>query len=261
MPHEGYIALWRKSLNSRIFQNEGLWKVWTWCLLKASYKKRWTSLKTGRGIVEIEILPGQFVFGRHSASKELKMNPSTVWKRIVKLKNLSNLNIESNRQYSIISIINWDSYQAQNNKSNSKGNKQVTTKEQPSNTNNKVKKVKNIKTYLSDSIEYRLAEYLYKLILSRNGKFKKPSLQTWSNGIDLMIRLDKRDPEDVKSVIKWCQNDTAGKQPEGNWKGWANNILSVNTLRKQFDKLYAKMNDGKIEQKNKVDTTFFDRKL
>lgn len=124
MPHRGYIALWRKSLDSRIFHNEGLWKVWTWCLLKASHKKRWTSLKTGRGAVEIEILSGQFVFGRHSAAKELKMNPSTVWKRIVKLKNLSNLNIESNRQYSIINITNWDTYQIENNKSD----KQVTSK-------------------------------------------------------------------------------------------------------------------------------------
>ena len=141
----GYIALWRKSLDSRIFNNEGLWKVWTWCLMKATHKKRWTTLKTGRGNIDIEILPGQFVFGRHSAAKELKMNPSTVWKRIVKLKNTSNLNIESNRQYSIINIINWDIYQPQKNNSNIESNKQVTGKEQASDTDNNVDNVNNVK--------------------------------------------------------------------------------------------------------------------
>jgi len=168
----GYVALWRKSLDSRIFHNEGLWKVWTWCLMKATHKKRWATLKTGRGNIEIEICPGQFIFGRHSAAKELKMNPSTVWKRIVKLKNLSNLNIESNRQYSVINIINWDIYQPQNNKSNIKGNKQVTSKEQASNTDNNVKNVKNKKksnkrkTFLPDN--YKLTEEHIKYANDKN---------------------------------------------------------------------------------------------
>ena len=247
MPHRGYIALWRKSLDSRIFHNEGLWKVWTWCLLKASHKKRWTSLKTGRGIIEIEILPGQFVFGRNSAAKELKMVPSTVWKRIVKLKNLLNLNIESNKQYSIINIINWDIYQIENNKSNSKSNMQVTCKEHASDTDNNVDNVDNEKK-MSDSIEYRLANYLLNFILKRNPNHKKPNIQSWAKHIDLMLRIDKRKVEDVKAVIKWCQNDTPDKQPEGTWKGWANNILSTEALRKQFDKLVLKMQENQSEE-------------
>ena len=130
--NSGYIRVWRKSLFSRVFQNEGLWKIWTWCLLKGSYKERWVSISTGRGQIEVEIKAGQFIFGRESAARELKMNPSTVWKRIVKLKNMGNLNIESNRQYSIVSIINWDSYQCEDLKSDSESNYQVTGKEQPS---------------------------------------------------------------------------------------------------------------------------------
>lgn len=103
------------------------------------------------------------------------------------------------------------------------------------------------KTFMSDSPEYRLANYLYRLILNRNGKFKKPNLQNWSNSIDLMLRIDKRSPDDVQAVIKWCQNDTAENQTTGKWKGWANNILSVNNLRKKFDTLFARMNDSGIE--------------
>lgn len=98
--------------------------------------------------------PGQFVFGRKSAAKELKMKPSTVRKRIIKLKNMRNCDIESNTQYSIISIVNWDIYQGKQKKSDIESDSQVTAKEQPSDTNNNDKNDKNgkeIKTSLRKS--------------------------------------------------------------------------------------------------------------
>ena len=93
----------------------------------------------------------------------------------------------------------------------------------------------------SDSIEYRLADYLLNFILKRNPNHKKPNIQSWAKHIDLMIRIDKRKVDDIKAVIKWCQNDTQDKQQEGNWKGWANNILSTKALRDKFDKIYLQM--------------------
>jgi biotin operon repressor len=89
---------------------------------------------TGKGGVDINIEPGQFVFGRDSASKELGMPPSTIWKRMEKLKNIGNLNIESNRQYSLILINNWHTYQEEKFKSNIESNYQGTGKEQARNT-------------------------------------------------------------------------------------------------------------------------------
>ena len=107
-------------------------------------------------------------------------------------------------------------------------------------------------TFLSDSIEYRLANYLFNYILKRNPDHKKPDIQKWAKDFDLMIRLDKRNPEVIKSVIEWCQNDTSDKQDEGSWKGWANNILSTAKLRKKFDILVLKMQEqeGKQEKIN-----------
>jgi hypothetical protein len=152
----GYFKCWRKIADSQVFQNEGLLKVWLWCMVKASYKNRCIGFITGKGGVEVKIGPGQFVFGRDSAAKELKMEPSTVWKRINKLKNLGNCDIESNSQYSIISIVNWTTYQPDENKSNIKSNYQVTGKEQARNTNNKVKKEKN-NTYSADFLSFYAA--------------------------------------------------------------------------------------------------------
>ena len=139
-----FILLYRKSIQSRAFRNEGLWKVWTWCLLKASYKKRWVTMKTGKSEIEIEILPGQFVFGRFSAGKELKMKPETVRGRIEKLKNMQNITTEPTRQYTIISIVNWDTYQGSEKKNTTEDTNRTPGKHQATTTNNKVNKVEKV---------------------------------------------------------------------------------------------------------------------
>ena len=79
------------------------------------------------------------------------MKPSTVWKRIIKLKNMGNLNIKSNSQYSVIAIVNWGSYQD----SEKKGTTKVTGKEQPRNTDKNVKKY----IYSLSSDEFDLASF------------------------------------------------------------------------------------------------------
>lgn len=111
MSDNSYLKLYRKILESEVFQNEGLLKVWLWCMCRASFTKRYVSIKNGKGTIEVLINPGQFIFGRNSAANELNMKPSTVRNRIDKLKKLKNLDIKKDNQYSIISIRNWDIYQ------------------------------------------------------------------------------------------------------------------------------------------------------
>lgn len=84
---------------------------------------------------------------------------------------------------------------------------------------------------IENTIENTLASFLFSQILNRKPDFKKPDLQKWANHIDKMIRLDQRKPERIEAVIKFCQQDDF----------WQDNILSAETLRKQFDKLELKM--------------------
>ena len=90
------------------------------------------------------------------------------------------------------------------------------------------------KIFLSDSEEVRLVQYLFSKILENNSKAKKPNEQVWAKQIDLMLRVDKRTPEDIQSVIDWCQDD----------EFWKCNILSTAKLREKFDQLYLKMTKG-----------------
>ena len=145
----GFIKLHRAILNSEVFQNEALFKVWIWCLLKASYKKYSYSIPAGKGTAVIDLEPGQFVFGRKTAALELKMTEGGLYKRILKLKNSGNITVESNNRFSIITIVKWNTYQdcigignsenmdekkeqqsnsKSNNKSNSKNNSKSNNK-------------------------------------------------------------------------------------------------------------------------------------
>jgi hypothetical protein len=125
----GWIKLWRKSEDSRVFQNEGLWKVWTWCLMQAAHEGHWVPIKVGKVITEVWVEPGQFIFGRNSAAKRLRMAPSTVWKRMLKLENMRNSDINRNSNYSVVSIVNWNSYQPKKKKGDIKGDSGGTTGE------------------------------------------------------------------------------------------------------------------------------------
>ena len=132
----GWICLHRKIIDSMVFQNEGLLKLWIWCLAKANHETAWVPFVTGRSVSSVKVKPGQFIFGRKSAAKELMMDESTIYKRMKLLEKHKNLTIESNTHYSIISIINWDTYQNIKLNGNIESNRQVTGKEQASNTNN-----------------------------------------------------------------------------------------------------------------------------
>jgi hypothetical protein len=144
---DGAIMLYRMILESQVFAHEVVLKIWIWCLLKASYKERFVPLKIGKGTKVIKLLPGQFIFGRNSAEKELKIAGSTVWRWMNKMATdefEKMIKIESDNQYSIITICKWDEYQTKNFRNEQPMDKQRTSNGQPTDTYNKVVKVNNV---------------------------------------------------------------------------------------------------------------------
>ncbi|PKM77372.1 MAG: hypothetical protein CVU90_07950 [Firmicutes bacterium HGW-Firmicutes-15] len=77
---------------------------------------------------------------------------------------------------------------------------------------------------------YQLAELLLLKILEHLPGYKKPDLQKWSKSMDAILRLDKRPPDEVKQVIIFAQGDSF----------WQANILSVDKLRKHYDRLNSR---------------------
>ena len=103
----------------------------------------------------------------------------------------------------------------------------------------KERKLKESKeVYSPTSNEVRLSNLLLDLILNKKDNFKKPDIQKWSLHIDRILHIDKRTPEEIEKVIRWCQYDDF----------WCVNILSTEKLRKQIDKLEIRMNNKPNKQ-------------
>jgi hypothetical protein len=221
-PGQGWIKLHRQSLHSRVWKNTHLWHLWTYCLLRANHKPTWVSVKTGRGETEEFVDAGQFVFGSKSAARALGAKWQTTYKRLKKLETMGNLRTQSKAHCTIVTICNWGTYQ------NGDGLHEKARGDPSIASGNEKKK------FSPDSEEFRLSKLLLDLILERKSSFRKPDLQKWAVHVDRLIRLDKRTPDQIESVIRWCQQDSF----------WQNNILSTHKLRDQLDQLELRMEAG-----------------
>ena len=107
------MKLWRKSLDGGWLKDHKLWAVWCYCLLKASH----TEHKVVIGRQEVLLQPGQFVFGRFEAAAKLNMAPTTVYRIIIWLREHGNIALQTSNKFSIITIVNWQSYQSADDES------------------------------------------------------------------------------------------------------------------------------------------------
>jgi len=260
MDELGFILINRNLINSDVFASQKLLKIWIWCLCKANYKNRSVPLKTGKGEQIVSVKRSQFIFGRFKAEEELFIDGSTIYKSMQKLKDMEMIKIDSNNQYSIITICNYDKYQTpKNNKVTSKeqgSNSEVTAKSQVSNTDNKVNKdnkVKEIKNTLlsdlkksdfDDSAYFDITISFYELF-KNNLKELEISTATlekakgsWIDSIRLMIEVDKHKIEDFRDIFRFLQIDNF----------WKKNILSAKKLREKFPQLLI---NARQNEKNK----------
>jgi biotin operon repressor len=133
-----WIKIFRKLIDSRVFFNEGVLKVWIWCLCRASFKERFVSVTIGRGSTEVRLQPGQFIYGRKTAAEKLGMSESTVNDRMQKLARMGNIDIQPNTNFSIVTVCNWATYQddvsTEQQLFQQPGNSRPTARQQPSDT-------------------------------------------------------------------------------------------------------------------------------
>jgi hypothetical protein len=78
---------------------------------------------------------------------------------------------------------------------------------------------------IRDDVE-RLCDYLADLI-EKNGSKRPTVTKAWRDAARLLMDKDGRTEEQVHKAIDWCQSD----------EFWRSNILSMPTLRKQYDRV------------------------
>lgn len=131
----GWLKLHRKILESKQFGNPIELKIWVWLMCKASTQDRNVTLKIGAGLHSVRIKTGQMIFGRSAAERELEIDGSTVYKVIQRLQTNKDILIESNSHFSVITVLNWNDYQSNESIEDFEILEEVTSKEQPNNSN------------------------------------------------------------------------------------------------------------------------------
>lgn len=211
------------------------------CLMKASHSGN-KFLFNGK---EVVVSSGEFVTGRDAIAKEFnegvprdqQIVGRTLWRWIKKFEEEQMLSIKSTTKYSVVTVKNWNEYQASDQQVSINRPSTVHQVSTINNANN-AKNAKNEKnknnsrqsarrTYDEDSLHYQLASSLFKEIQNNNPEARSPNLQTWSDDIRKMIEIDNRKPEQVENMIRWSQSNDF----------WSSIILSAKKLREKYDQM------------------------
>lgn len=146
---EGWIKFHRKILDNPIVcKDSDYFAVWCYLLLNATHTEYDAMFKGER----ITLKPGQLLTGRKSISKQFKIDESKVKRILISLENDQQIDRQRSSQNSLISILNWGSYQ-----NNDQQNDQTVTSDCPASdqqvtTNKNVKKEKNDKECKENNI-------------------------------------------------------------------------------------------------------------
>ena len=142
---DGWLKLHRSIIDSAVFKDLEVLKIWIWLLCNASFDTHDT-LFLGKVIT---VHPGQIVTGRKKIAQSTDLNESKVYRSLMLLKSLGNIEIKSNNKFSVITIVKWAKYQGDleivNSKTTAKqqqDNNTATTGQQQDNTTKEIKKLK-----------------------------------------------------------------------------------------------------------------------
>jgi len=96
----------------------------------------------------------------------------------------------------------------------------------------------------------KTANFILSKILNIQPGFKKPNIEDWANDVRLMIEIDKRTHEQIKSIFSWANNNNF----------WRSNILSPGKLRLKWDQLdiqrKSKSNDNKFKSQGELNSAY-----
>tara|TARA_R100000152_G_C6781173_1_gene215119 strand:- start:1902 stop:2753 length:852 start_codon:yes stop_codon:yes gene_type:complete len=101
---QGYVKIYRRLLESEVFEEPKLLKTWLWLLLNANWEDR----QTRQGIY---IERGQLVTSNQRAARALDCSVNTVRRHLKVLEGLKMIRIEADTVCTVVTICNYRTYQ------------------------------------------------------------------------------------------------------------------------------------------------------
>jgi hypothetical protein len=175
MPGNGWIKLYRKTQNSDMYKNLNSVQrdVMINCLLLANHE---TSKWDWQGEI-FECEPGQFITSLSNLKEVCAKDVSTqnIRTALKKLKKWNFLTNKSTKRGRLITIVNWEKYQAADTETNKATNKEVTKNQQSTNkaltTNKNYKNYKNLKNEKKKDNNIVPSAEIEKIYNSINGRW------------------------------------------------------------------------------------------
>jgi hypothetical protein len=246
--HRGYVKVWRKLEDSGILQDPGACQFFLWAMFKATHKQR--KQIVGNQVVHLQA--GQFISGRNAAATELGISPSKFARTLEKMKMLEFVDTRPNNKFTVITIVNWDTYQAEQQQAGQQAGQQADSKrtasEQQTDTNKKDKKVKNERIKTEENIPHAKGDevhsqgsepfYLTKKKRKLKGKRLEAFNRFWSafaypkgkaEAADAWIEIPILTDTLVEEIITAATAEAANRETviaSGNTPKWAQGWIS-----------------------------------
>jgi len=190
--NRGYVKIYRKTLDSGFLRNHNAWILFSYCLLKATHKE----YKAIVGNQEVYLKPGQLIFGRRLAAEETGLSERQIRTALVFLQNVQIVTSKPTNKFSIISIVNWETYQSPEPDTDQQ-NDQHATSNRP---HTRTKEHKN-----------NLSVELYNFYLSEIVPAEKTKKRAESN---IKSHLHNHSPDDLKQAISNYKTVAAKRDPQ-----------------------------------------------
>ncbi len=104
----GWIRLYREVMNHAVFHDDRLFKVFIYCLLRANHIGGYSVPFKGE---KRKLNMGQFITSRHNAARDCFMKETTLYSNLQKLKEWEMIEIDTDNNKTLISIVNWSLFQ------------------------------------------------------------------------------------------------------------------------------------------------------
>lgn len=249
---QGYIKDHRKELNSDIWEMPPLYhRVWQWLKYKANHEDASIPMSDGTKFV---VRKGQHLtsvrniaqgVGWYEGMVRKEPNPKTISTILDWLVKNNMIEIDrgrGNRQYTLITIVNWEFYQGSDGggvTADGEARKQQTDiNKNEKNDKKKTSSSKKSPTYSEGSTYLKMARYFFdkvKAVAEAEGLTHliiKADMQKWADEFRKLWEIDKvQDKRLIADVIDWVTSDSF----------WRTNVLSAKKLREKFGELALKM--------------------
>jgi len=187
--HRGYIKVWRKIQESFIWEDSEILKIFIYLIMSANYQET-EFLFNGKK----EILKrGDLMCGRHKLSAELGISENKIYRVLAILEKEQLIEQRKTNLFTIVSILNYNQYQSNEQLNEQPVDNQQTTSRQPVDTSKELRRTKKKVEEVSD-----LA-----FISNLKTKYTWIDLDTELTKMDAWILTNPHRKKTRKFVVNW----------------------------------------------------------